>query len=81
MRKAYYASEGSGDRCFPKVRSPNFNFSAPFDLEFAATLLIHPLLVGVAGIFRPKGACLQGEVWRSYEGVGADRRHYRHPAA
>ena len=50
MRKAYYASEGSGDRCFPKVRSPNFNFSAPFDLEFAATLLIHPLLWG--------GACL-----------------------
>ena len=45
---------------------PNFNFSAPFDLEIAATLLIHPLLVGVAGISRAKGACLQGEVWRSY---------------
>ncbi len=55
------------------VRSPNFNFSAPFDLEIAATLLIHPLLVGVAGISRAKGACLQGEVWRSYHGVGKGR--------
>ena len=45
----------------PNVRSPNFNFSAPFGLEIAATLLIHPLLVGVAGISRPKGARLQGE--------------------
>ena len=56
MRKAYYASEGSGDRCFPKVRSPNFNFSAPFDLEIAATLLIDPLLVGVQGIRNLGGA-------------------------
>ena len=44
------------------VRPPNFNFSAPFDPEIAATLLIHPLLVGVAGISRANGACLQGEI-------------------
>ena len=62
------------------VRSPNFNFSAPFDLEIAATLLIHPLLVGVAGISRAKGASLQGEVWRSY---GWIEKHtvYRNPCS
>ena len=57
-------------RLQPAVRSPNFNCLAPFGLEIAATLLIHPLLVGVAGISRAKGASLQGEVWRSYHGVG-----------
>ena len=37
----------------------------PFALEIAATLLIHPLLVRVAGIPRAKGARLQGKDWRS----------------
>ena len=55
------------DRFWPSVRSSNFNFPAPFDLEIAATLLIHPLLVGVAGVSRAKGECLQGEIWRSYQ--------------
>ena len=35
---------------------------APFALEITATLLIHPLLVGVAGISRQKGASLQGSL-------------------
>ena len=53
----------------------DFNFSAPFGLEIAATLLIDPLLVGVAGISRAKGACLQGQVWRSYLGSTLSGEH------
>ena len=51
-----------------KKYAPHLNLLAPFGLEIAATLLIHPLLVGVAGISRAKGASLQGEVRRSYQG-------------
>ena len=39
-------------------------FLAPFALEIAATLLIHPLLVGVAGISRAFGAPFQGTLDR-----------------